>query len=293
MRLLSLLHAFHAVATAGSITVAARRLGLSQPTLSEQIAALERRYGVELFFRRGRRLTISPLGQQLLGLTHRLAELELEAQALLGSSGSGLSGELQLAAVGPYNLMKLLRGFCQLHPGLGAHVVTGDSAMVLQRVLDYEADLGLIVEAPSDERLRCLALRRQPLLLMAPVGHALAMRRVVTLNDLADQQFVVRDIGSTTQRVFQQCLVRAGVRVRVRARLSSREAVREAVIEGLGLGVVSRPGFVEGEGLVGIPFAEPEMATHAHLVWLASRSQARLIRLFVDHALASLTERPT
>lgn len=284
MKLLVLLQSFHAVASAGSITAAARRLGLSQPTLSAQLAELERHFGVELFFRRGRRLAITPLGAQLCGLTHRLSELELEAQALLGANASGLSGKLELAAVGPYNLMKLLRVFCDRHPGLAVHVVSGDSAAVLQRVLDYEADLGFIVEAPADSRLHCLSLQRQPLWLMAPVAHPLARRRQVRLSDLAGQGFVVRDAGSTTQRVFAQALTDAGVAVQVRLRLSSREAVREAVIQGLGLGIVARPAFVAGDGLVGLPFEEPAMATHAHLVWLASRSDSRLIRAFVDHA---------
>lgn len=284
MKLLMLLQSFHAVAAAGSVTAAARRLGVSQPTLSEQLAELERHFGVELFFRRGRRLAITPLGQQLRGVTHRLSELELEAQSLLGANACGLSGQLHLAAVGPYNLMKLLRGFCQRHPQLQVQVVAGDSATVLQRVLDYAADLALIVEAPADDRLLSLPLQRQPLWLMVPPGHRLAGARRVRLGDLADEPFVLRDVGSTTQRVFERCLAEAGVAVHARVRLSSREAVREAVIQRLGLGVVSAQGFVPGAGLVGVPFEEPGMATHAHLVWLASRHASRLVRAFVEHA---------
>lgn len=289
MKLLTLLQSFHAVAATGSVTAAARRLGLSQPTLSEQLGELERHFGVELFFRRGRRLFITPLGLELRGLTHRLSELELEAQSLLGANACGLSGQLQLAAVGPYNLMKLLRGFCQRHPQLHVHVVAGDSATVLQRVLDYEADLGLVVEASSDPRLASLPLQRQPLRLMVPQGHRLAGRSSVRLKDISDEPFVLRDVGSTTQRVFERCLDEAGVRVQSRLRLSSREAVREAVIQRLGLGVVSTQGFVPGPGLVGLPFEEPQMATHAHLVWLASRHASRLVSAFVGHAQEMLT----
>lgn len=259
-------------------------IGVSQPTLSEQVAELERRFQVELFHRRGRRITITPLGMQLYETTRRMFELEAEAHALLGANASMLAGSLRIAAVGPYNVMRLLSGFCDEHPHLGIRVMTGNSMMVLARVLEHEADLGVLVEPPTDPRLDALALRRQPLLLMTSPGHPLSTRKVVTLPDIAQASFVVRDSGSTTQRVFERCLAQARLEVRVRLRLESREAVREAVRQGLGLGVVSDAGLVPGPGIVAIPFAEADMTTHAHLIWLASRSDARMVRAFIAHS---------
>ena len=65
MKLMTLLRAFHAVARAGTITGGARLAGVSQPTLSAQLAELERHFQVELFYRRGRRISIAPLGAAL------------------------------------------------------------------------------------------------------------------------------------------------------------------------------------------------------------------------------------
>ncbi len=284
MKLMTLLRGFHAVARAGSITGGARLAGLSQPTLSAQLAELERHFQVELFYRRGRRVAITPLGLALRERTHRLFELEAEALGLLSANASVLTGELRIAAVGPYNAMRLLAGFRAEHPHLQIQVATGDSALVLARVLDFAADLGLVVERPADPLIEALPLRRQPLWLLAPPGHALARRAVVRLADLAGQAFVVRDSGSTTQRVFEACLAQAGVAIRVALRVGSREAVREAVAQGLGLGIVADVGFVPGPAIVGLPFAEPQMATHAHLIWLASRRDARMISAFAAHA---------
>jgi len=284
MKLMTLLRGFHAVARAGSITGGARLAGVSQPTLSAQLAELERHFQVELFYRRGRRVAITPLGMALRERTHRLFELEAEALGLLSANASTLTGELRIAAVGPYNVMRLLAGFRAEHPHLQVQVATGDSALVMARVLDFAADLGLVVEQPSDPLLEAQPLRRQPLWLLAPTSHALASRPQVRLTDLAGELFVVRDSGSTTQRVFEAALAQASVTVRVALRVGSREAVREAVAQGLGLGIVADIGYVPGQGLVGIPFAEPQMATHAHLIWLASRRDARLIRSFAAYA---------
>jgi aminoethylphosphonate catabolism LysR family transcriptional regulator len=288
MKLMTLLRAFHAVSRAGTITGGARLLGVSQPTLSGQLAELERHFQVELFYRRGRRIAIAPLGAALRERTHRLFEIEAEALGLLSANGSVLTGELRIAAVGPYNVMRLLRGFRAEHPHLQVQVSTGDSAMVLAQVRDCAADLGLVVAQPCDDLIQALALRRQPLWLVAPQGHRLAAQRQVGLAELAGEAFVCRERGSTTQRVFEDCMSQAGVVWRTSLRVGSREAVREAVAQGLGLGIVSDAGFVPGPAVVGIPFIEAQMATHAHLIWLASRCEARLIRAFSSHATAAL-----
>ena len=286
MKLMTLLRGFHAVASAGTVTGGARLAGVSQPTLSAQLAELEAHFQVELFFRRGRRISITPLGTTLLDHTRRIFEIEAEAQGLLSANASALTGELRIAAVGPYNVMRLLAGFKALHPHVQMQVATGDSALVLRHVADYAADLGLVVERPADTRIDALPLRRQQLLLQVPEGHRLYRAPIVDLASVADETFVVRDSGSTTQRVFDACLARCGVSIRVGLRVGSREAVREAVIQGLGLGIVSDAGFVPGPTLAGIPFSEAAMATCAHLIWLASRRDARMIRCVVEHARA-------
>lgn len=289
MKLMTLLRGFHAVARAGTITGGARLGGVSQPTLSAQLAELETHFQVELFYRRGRRIAITPLGIALRELTHRLFELEAEATSLLSANGSLLTGELRCAAVGPYNLMRLLASFRGVHPHVQVQVATSDSAGVIERVLDYSADIGLVVEQPANPLIETLPLQRQQLWLQMPPGHPLAQQQQVRLTDLAGLAFVVRDNGSTTQRVFETCLAAAGVAIRIGLRVSSREAVREAVARGLGLGIVSDRGFVPGPDLVGRPFAEPQMATHAHLIWLASRRHARMIGGFAAHARATLS----
>ncbi len=286
MKLMTLLRGFHAVASAGSVTAGARRAGVSQPTLSAQLAELEAHFQVELFFRRGRRIAITPLGTALLDHTRQIFEIEAEAHGLLSANASTLTGELRIAAVGPYNVMRLLASFRAIHPHVQMQVATGDSVTVLQHLADYAADLGLVVERPADARIDALPLRRQRLLLLVPQRHRLYRAPQVNLSALAGETFVVRDSGSTTQRVFDACLAQCGVAIRIGLRVGSREAVREAVIQGLGLGVVSDVGFVPGPTLAGIPFAEPGMVTHAHLIWLASRRDARMIRSFADHARA-------
>src|SRR3954464_15875195 len=91
MSLTTQLRAFHLVADAGSFSLAARTAGLSQPTLSAQVRALEASYAVDLFDRRGRGVRMTPTGQSLFTLTTRLVAAEEEARALL-TRGRPLNG---------------------------------------------------------------------------------------------------------------------------------------------------------------------------------------------------------
>ena len=98
------LKAFYMVARLGSITQAAKKLGLSQPTVTTQIRNLESQYGVELFYRGGRRLTVSDEGARLLPMVKTLLQQEADIEFFLRNSGQ-VQGALRIAATAPYTML--------------------------------------------------------------------------------------------------------------------------------------------------------------------------------------------
>ena len=99
--LVNQLKAFFAVARLGSITGAARQLGLSQPTVTTQIRTLEEQYGVELFHRGGGRLTLSEAGRRLMPQVDTLLQQELDIEFALRNSAELQGGTLRLGATAP------------------------------------------------------------------------------------------------------------------------------------------------------------------------------------------------
>src|SRR5690349_24998177 len=118
MSLLTQLRAFHLVADAGSFSLAARTAGLSQPTLSAQVRALEASYAVDLFDRRGRGVRMTPAGQSLYTITTRLIAAEEEARALLSDGRSLARGHLRVSADSAYHVMPILAALKQERAGL-------------------------------------------------------------------------------------------------------------------------------------------------------------------------------
>jgi DNA-binding transcriptional LysR family regulator len=133
---LTQLRSFHAVATAGTFTAAAKRLHVSQPTITTQVKLLEDLYNVELFHRMGRRVRLTEVGERLLQLSRQIFSLEADAVQLLGDAGELRSGHLRVAAVGPSHVTKMLVAFNQRYPGIKISVSTGNSQDALERLLD-------------------------------------------------------------------------------------------------------------------------------------------------------------
>ena len=288
------LRAFDATARSGSMSAAARLLGIRQPTVSAHIASLEENFGVELFHRHGRRIELTSFGSLLHEITHRIYRGEEQAAALLLGARSGYEGVLRIGAVGPYNVTPMVKRFRQRNPAVRVKVAMGDSRQVLARVLDQQDDLGVVLHAVSDERVVCLPYRKQALLVFAPAEHELVQRQresALTLNDLAGQEFVLREDGSRTRQIFESGLDAAGVKIRCSVEMGSREAVREAVAQGLGLGVVARTAFVSDSRLVPLDIVGMTMHTHVHVICRRERREAALIASFLE-LVAELAAHP-
>lgn len=281
---LAALRAFDATARSGSMTAAARALGLQQPTLSAHIQRLEQTHGVELFHRRGRRLELTPFGRSLLEHSRRTFSAEEDAQALLLAAQNRYAGHLVVHAIGPYNVVPILQRFTRQHPQVSLCVGVGDSRSIVARILDHQGDLGLVLHASDDPALVCVPHRRQRLVVFAPAGHALARQGRLLMADLHQQRFVIREEGSTTRRVFEAAMRSRGLVPRVALEMGSREAVREAVAQGLGLGVVAETAYLPDPRLTLLPVADSDMATHVHLVCRRERRHSPLVAAFFDIA---------
>lgn len=279
---LTQLRSFHAVAKTGSFTKAAAHLHVSQPTITTQVRFLEESYNVELFHRSGKRVKLTQFGEQLLQLAQQIFTLEADAVNLLKDSGELRSGELRVAAVGPYHVTKMLADFNLHYPDIKVSVSTGNSRDVLDRLLDYRADVGVLAQLVQDDRFLSVPFSKQPVAIFASSAHPFARRRSIKLRELQDERMVVREQGSTTRKALELALQSAGVKPRVVMEIGSREVIREAVLEGVGIAAVSTVEFVPGPGLHLIAISDAKIFTYAHLLCLRERRGARMVGAFFD-----------
>ena len=165
------LRAFHAVAAHGGFVRAAARVGVSQPTLSEQVRALERAHGVLLFERHGRRTALTPLGERLCAISRRLLDLEAEAELCLTDAEQLGAGRLRVAADSPTYAMPLLAAIAERFPGIHTTLSTGNAGRVLADLHAHRADIAYIANVEPDPRLVSWPLFRTSLVAVVAPGH--------------------------------------------------------------------------------------------------------------------------
>lgn len=276
------LRAFHAVATHGSFTRAAAALNVTQPTVSDQIKALEGRYEVRLFERHSRRVELTELGRALYDVTRRQFKLEADAEQLLLAAKGLAHGRLRVAAGAPQLVVPLLGSFKRRHPGIRLSLEFGNSEVVLARLLNRGCDVIMLPDIGDDERLHALAFRRDRLIAFVEAGHPWSTRRSISLEDLHGQSLVLREVGSRTRAVFETALARARIVVGETLEIGSREAVREAVAAGLGIGIVSEGELGVDPRLHALEIRESGLQVTEYAACLAERRSVRVVAAFFE-----------
>ncbi len=279
---LTQLRSFNAVATAGSFTRAAESLHVSQPTVTTQVRQLEDLYRVELFHRTGRRVRPTEIGERLLHLSRQIFGLEAEAVQLLRDAGELRSGHLRVAAVGPSHVTKMLVAFNRHYPGIKVSVSTGNSQDVLDRLLDYSADVGVLAQVFRDKRFVSVPYSDHPVVIFCSSTHRFAHRRSIRTAELQGEKLILREPGSTTRKAIESALRAAKVDPEVVMEVASREIIREAVVQGVGVAAVSEVEYIPGPGLHAVRISDAQVRTYAHVVCLAERRNMRMVRAFFE-----------
>lgn len=278
------LRAFHTVATEGGFTKAARLLNVTQPTLSQEVKALEETYGVRLLDRSKRSVQPTPVGAALLAATRRLFAAEQEALQLLAGAHHLEGGALTLGADSPMHAIPLLGEFSRRHPGPKVTVTMGNSAALLAGLADSRLDVAVLADAPGDSRLYVMPLRRDPICALIAAKHPLARRRAIRLSDLSGERLILREPGSMTRRLIEQALHETEAEGAGRMEIASREAVVEAVAIGLGIGFVSAAEFTGDPRVVMLPLADVSIEMDEYVVCLRDRRRLGVVRAFLEVA---------
>lgn len=231
-----------ATAEMGNFTRAARKLSITQPTLSQQIINLEKELGQRLFHRLGRRAVPTEAGQVFLERARKIIfEVDSAARDLADHPGMDrLITVGALPTVAPYMMPPLIAQARLDYPNLEIHVVEDFRAPLIQGVLNGELDLA-IVSTPVDEpALAVESFMKEPLLLVVGRQHEFTRREKVVAADLADETFVMLGSTSTlTERVRAFCGDHR-IKPRIGYRCAQLATLKALVTLGVGISILPR-----------------------------------------------------
>jgi len=270
------LRAFDAVVAEGGIGAAARALGVSQPTVSAQLASLEREHGVRLVDR----ATGAPtaLGARLREITGPMAALERSARDLLARSAGSGDGVLRAAADAPAHLMPILSALRAEIPEVAVELRAMNSSASVRAVQAGEVDLAVAAEVPADPSLHRLPLQRQDLAAVVRIDHPRAGAKTLPLSALAGEEVIGREEGSLTRAVLERAAAAQGLVLRSSVVADDRETMLAAVIAGFGIGVVAEHEMIDDPRIVMLDLRDPAVSLTEHLVCAAHRRDEPMLR---------------
>ncbi len=295
MRALSLdqLQALIEVADLGSFSAAARRLNLTQPAISLQIRELERRAGVALIERLGKRAFPTAAGQELIDHARRL---RAGADTALNAMKRHKDGDFGRVHIGTgvtaltYLLPGILRRLRADHPGIELVVTTGTTQGVAERMIANEIDIG-VVTLPVDPKIFAVTpLRDDPILALLP-GRSRAKGKPITAGELVQHPLILEHEPSNHSRIGRRWLQAAGYDERPAMEIDNMEAIKQLVSAGLGAAIVPASALSGGASAnyTARPLSPPAMRKLA-LIERRNKPDNKALHI-VREALLSLRDR--
>lgn len=258
---------------------AARRLGIAQPPLSQQIQRLEQVVGVRLFERTSRRVQLTDGGATLLVEARRVLAAATEAFEATRRAGRGELGELRVAFAATVMFLALpevIREFRGRYPGVHLDLREMPTGPQLAGIKAGEIDIGFVREPRPDPELEIVTVMREPLRIAVNKSHPLAARPTIAVRHLAEEPFVLfpEELApGLYAQVLGLCRA-AGFTPRVVE--ESRELYTSVSLVEAGIGVSILPASVEKLGWRGVryrPIPSASAETRIAAAWRKDRAR--------------------
>lgn len=225
---------------------AARKMILTQPSLSKHIKNLEDAAGTRLVNREGTGISLTPEGRLLFEFARKVLYLREDVKERMLRLQDKSSGSIRISAStlpATYILPHILSRFQKSYPQIQTFVQSANSEDAIDMVLHQQSEMGFIGKSPHSKKLHSEPLWQDRLILAAPAGHPWTGAASVSVKDLLEAPFVLREKGSATRELLGNFLAEhAGIdlnQLNIVAEMGSAEAVKEAIIANLGISVLS------------------------------------------------------
>ncbi|CAL8476819.1 LysR family transcriptional regulator [Caballeronia novacaledonica] len=232
---------FETVARRLSFSRAAEELYLTQPAVSTQVKQLEEHAGLPLFEQLGKKIYLTPAGNEMLHYSRAILEQFREADdamaRLKGISGGTLS--VAVISAGDYFFPRLLAAFTQRNTDVRLNLAVHNREELLHQLSDNLTDLAVMVRPPRDMDTVNVSFAPHPYVIVAPPDHPLVGRKNVPLEALADEPFIVRERGSDTWNSMEEGFAGRLSNLNVAMEITSTETIKQAVIAGMGVSFLS------------------------------------------------------
>jgi len=232
---------FAAVVNAGSISGAARALHLTPPAISLQLRDLETAIGVPLLERSDHGLIPTLAGRELLTLTQEIQQSLVGFGETINELKGVDHGVVSVGVVSTarYFAPTVLAEFMKIYQDIKIQLLVGNRETTLAKLENLELDFAITGLPPEHFAVKKEFIGKHPQIIIAAPDHPLAGKHRISLADLSDETFLLREPGSGTRTVTDNLFARNRSLPKSGLEFGSNETIKQAVMAGMGIAVIS------------------------------------------------------
>ena len=269
---------------------AAERSFVSQPTLSAQLKKLEDYLGVQLIERAPKRVALTAAGEEIVERARRILEASDEIVELARGHRDPLAGRLKLAllpTIGPYLLPNVASKLRKQLPRLELMLYEYQTDTMLEKLQSGEIDVGILALPVAMDGLESCELYKEPFTVALPVGHKLASRQNIKVEDLANETLLLLEDGHCLRDQALDICSSTHVHEKQDFRATSLETLRQMVAAGVGITLLpelaGRGAYGNARGVTIKPFAKPVPTRTIGAVWRKTSARRAAILALAKH----------
>lgn len=280
-----------------SFSKAGKMVHLSQPTVSSHIKDLEDHFDCRLIDRLSKEAVTTKAGELLYDYARKILAVGDEIEAAISEFNGKIKGKLLIGGStipGGYLLPRIIGAFTAEYPEVTMSLIVEDTEKIIDGVLSGILELGIVGAESNEKKILQEKLIEDELRLIVPANHPWSRKKVVPLESLLKEPFIVREKGSGTLLSIQQSLARAGSNVenlKIIAELGSTEAVRQGIKNELGVSILSTLAVSEDlkiGSLAAVDVSDLQLTRNIYLTRHKYRSLSPLSRIFREFLLKEL-----
>ncbi|MCG6910293.1 MAG: LysR family transcriptional regulator [Deltaproteobacteria bacterium] len=284
---LNQLKIFYLAVKHGNLSAAGKTLNITQPAVTKGIQRLQDHYDVQLLNRLGKKLVLTDAGEALFQIAEKIFELDRLAEDCVRDFQRNERGHIRIDAsesFGAYYLPSNVNPFSLANPGLRISVNILPTEQVADNTANLKNDLGFISFSIVNEKLRICEILADRFVVIAPVDHPFAKKRILEPADLEGQSMVVHEIGSVPHQAVERLVREHRISVSIPLELSSNRAIKRAVENGAGIALVSRKVAheeVRMGTLVAIPISDKSFTRKFYMVHHRNKYLSKNLQAFI------------
>ncbi|MDB5083514.1 MAG: LysR family transcriptional regulator [Bacilli bacterium] len=279
---------FIEVAKREHVTEAAHVLHVAQSAVSRQIANLEAELGVQLFFREGRNVRLTPIGSIFLEHVETAIKEIDKAKQQINEFLNPERGTIRIgfpSSLAAHTLPTVISAFRAKYPHIGFHLRQGSFKYLIDSVIKGEIDLAFVGPVPMNEpAIRGQIFFLENIVALLPENHPLADQSSLRLNQLRDDTFVLFPPGFVLHKIVVDACAQMGFKPLVSFEGEDIDAIKGLVAAGLGVTLLPEITLIDNvpRTTVKIPISEPIVTRTVGIIIPNNRELAPSEKLFYD-----------